>query len=219
MIGRSSTDVAGDVGLDGADIVLPCASATSRLKAPPDTVVVPRLSPASMTPSLSASSNSVTAAPVSPCRQSSGRPFLGDVVRVGCAAVVRRAEIERGRRRHRAVDGDVECVRGRSRADIAGNIGLDGADVVHTLDQRDVEAEGPPDTVVVPRLSPASMTPSLSTSSNSATVAPVSPLRQSSGRPCFLVMLSELDVPLSSAALRSSAVGAATVVSTVMSSA
>ena len=72
----------------------------------------------------------------------------------------------------------------------------------------------PPTTVVVARLSPASMTPSLSMSSNSSTEAPVSPRPSMVRAEVFLVMLSEALVPavpapeVSSASAKLSAVGA-----------
>ena len=67
----------------------------------------------------------------------------------------------------------------------------------------------PPATVVVPRLSPASTTPLLLASSNSVTVAPFSPEPLIVRAEVFLVMLSLLFEPVSSAAARSRPVGVA----------
>jgi len=80
---------------------------------------------------------------------------------------------------------------------IAGKIGLDGADIVRALGQCDVEAEGPPDTVGCEAFAAIHHTVVVA-SSNSVTVAPVSPFPLIVNPDVRLVMLSVFDVPLSS---------------------
>ena len=114
-------------------LCVPAASETSRLNAPPATVTVPRLSPASTTPLLLASSNSVTRRPVlARAADRQRRCVLGDVVGVWPCARCRPPPPDRAQSVQPApcVDRDVERMRGRGRADVARDIGLDRPDVV-----------------------------------------------------------------------------------------